>query len=42
MQVSYNDRYIQEVKTTFLGIRTDNCLNWKSHIKLILSKLSTQ
>jgi hypothetical protein len=31
MQISYDGRYIHEVKTTkFLGPQTDNRLNWKS------------
>ena len=36
-----NDVTIQRVQaTTFLGVLTDESLNWKNHIKMVISKLS--
>jgi hypothetical protein len=38
----YDNKTIEEVlKTKFLGLQTDNNLNWKKYIKYIIPKLSS-
>jgi hypothetical protein len=41
-QIPYKDKLIQEeINTKFLGLEIDKHVNWKSHIQLILRKLSS-
>jgi hypothetical protein len=39
--IGYNEKYIKESENTkFLGLQTDNNLNWKNHIGQTVPKLS--
>jgi hypothetical protein len=41
LRIGYNDKYIEEtIHTKFLGLQTDNHLNWKNHINQLIQKLS--
>ena len=41
LDIYYKDNVIDEVKSTkFLGMHTENHMNWKNHAERILSKLS--
>jgi hypothetical protein len=41
LHVAYKEKYIEEmVNTKFLGLQTDNHLNWKNHIQQMIPKLS--
>ena len=41
LNIGHKDKYIEEaVNLKFLGIQTDNHLNWKNHIDQIVPKLS--
>jgi hypothetical protein len=41
LNVGYNDKYIEEgVNTEFLGLQSDNHLNWKNHIDQLIPKPS--
>jgi hypothetical protein len=39
-QLHYKNQHLPDVKNiTFLGIETDNFMNWKAHVKLILPRI---
>jgi len=41
-QIVYKDNLIQEeINSEFLGLEVDKYMNWKTHIKLVPTKLST-
>jgi hypothetical protein len=41
IKIGYDEKYIEEpINTKFLGLQTDNHLNWKNHIDLMISKLN--
>jgi len=41
LDIYYKDKVIDEVKgTKFLGMRTDNHMNWKNHVEQIPPKMS--
>jgi hypothetical protein len=41
LHIGYNDKYIEEsVNTKFLGLQTDNHLNWINHTDQQFAKLS--
>jgi hypothetical protein len=41
LTIGYKDKYIEEtVNSKFLGLHTDNHLNWKDHIDQMIPKLS--
>jgi hypothetical protein len=41
LHIAYKEKYIEEkLSTKFLGLQTDNHLNWKNHIEEMISKLS--
>jgi hypothetical protein len=42
LNIGYKEKYIKEsVNTNFLSLQIDNHINWKNHIKEMISKLST-
>ena len=42
LEIPYKDKLIQEeINTKFLGLGIDKHMNWKTHIQLILPKLSS-
>jgi hypothetical protein len=41
LSIGYNEKHIQKsINTKFLGLQTENHLNWKNHIDLMIPKLS--
>jgi hypothetical protein len=41
LSIGHDEKYIEEsVNTKFLGLKTDNHLNWKNHIDHMIPKLS--
>jgi hypothetical protein len=41
LKMSYDEKCIEEsINTKFLGLQSDNHLNWKNHIDLMIPKLS--
>jgi hypothetical protein len=41
LHTGYKEKYIEEmVNTQYLGLQTDNHLNWKNHIEQMIRKLS--
>jgi hypothetical protein len=42
LNIGFDNKLIEEVEANkFLGLQTDNNLNWKKHIKYIIPKLSS-
>jgi hypothetical protein len=42
LSIGYDEKYVEEsVYTKFLGLQTDNHLNWKNHIDQMIPKLRT-
>jgi hypothetical protein len=41
LDIGYKERYIEDaVNKKFLGLQTDNHINWKNHIEQMIQKLS--
>jgi hypothetical protein len=41
LHIGYKEKYIEEtVNTKFLGLQTDNNINWKDHTEEMIPKLS--
>jgi hypothetical protein len=42
LNIGYDEKYVEEsINTKFLGLQTDNHLNWENYIDLMIPKLST-
>jgi len=41
LKIGYDEKYIEESNTKFLGLQIDNNLNYKNCIALIIRKLSS-